>query len=158
HMNSHRARKKFLQLNCAAISEGLLESELFGHERGAFTGAHASRLGLIEATQGGTIFLDEIGEMPLATQAKLLRVLEERRIRRLGSSNTTSVDVRFIAATNRDLDKEVAAGRFRGDLFYRLSGIPLRIPPLRERPTEIEALARHFLSTFCARSHIPVPE
>lgn len=157
HANSHRARKKFLQLNCAAISESLLESELFGHERGAFTGAHAHRVGLIESTQGGTVFLDEIGEMPLSTQAKLLRVLEERQIRRLGSSTSIAVDVRFIAATNRDLEKEVAAGRFRGDLFYRLSGIPLRIPPLRERPTEVEALARHFLSTFCTRSRLPVP-
>lgn len=157
HAHSHRARKKFLQLNCAAISESLLESELFGHERGAFTGAHATRIGLIESTQGGTVFLDEIAEMPLATQAKLLRVLEERQIRRLGSSTSIVVDVRFVAATNRDLEREVAAGRFRGDLYYRLSGIPLRIPPLRERPTEIEPLARHFLGLFCERSHIPVP-
>ncbi len=158
HANSHRAGKKFLQLNCAAISEGLLESELFGHERGAFTGAHVQRVGLIESTQGGTVFLDEIGEMPLSIQAKLLRVLEERRIRRLGSSTSIGVDVRFVAATNRDIEKEIAAGRFRGDLYYRLSGIPLHIPPLRERPTEIELLARHFLSAFCARSRLPVPE
>lgn len=158
HTNSHRAGKKFLQLNCAAISEGLLESELFGHERGAFTGALAQRIGLLESTQGGTVFLDEIGEMPLSTQAKLLRVLEERRIRRLGSSTSITVDVRFVAATNRDIEKEIAAGRFRGDLYYRLSGIPLHIPPLRERPTEIEPLARHFLSAFCTRSRLPVPE
>lgn len=158
HQNSSRHARQFLQLNCAALSESLLESELFGHERGAFTGAMTNRVGLLESTAGGTVFLDEIGEMPLATQAKLLRVIEERRIRRLGSNNSLPIDVRFVAATNRDMETEVAEGRFRGDLYYRISGIALHLPALRERPTEIEPLARYFLREQCLRLKVAVPD
>jgi two-component system response regulator AtoC len=155
HRKSPRAEKPFLKLNCAALPEALLESELFGHERGAFTGAHASKAGLLEATEGGTVFLDEIGELPLGTQAKLLRVLEERVVLRLGSSKPREINVRFVTATNRDLYKEARAGRFREDLYYRVSGMILRIPPLRERRSEIEPLARHFLRVFCNKTAIP---
>ncbi len=158
HENSRRSSKPFLQLNCAALAETLLESELFGHEKGAFTGASTSRPGLLESAQGGTIFLDELGEMPLSTQTKLLRVLEERRIRRLGSTRSIDIDVRFVAATNREMNVEVALGRFREDLFYRISGINLKVPPLRERKSEIEPLARHLLTSFCMKSGIDVPE
>jgi len=158
HVNSRRVGGQFLRLNCVALSDSLLESELFGHEKGAFTGATHSRAGLLESTSGGTVFLDEIGEMPLKTQAKLLRVLEERRIMRVGSTRSRTVDVRFVAATNRNLQREIARGTFRGDLFYRISGIQLRIPALRERREELEPLARHFLKTFCRRSGVPVPE
>lgn len=158
HQNSSRHARQFLQLNCAALSESLLESELFGHEKGAFTGAVNNRVGLLESTAGGTVFLDEIGEMPLTTQAKLLRVIEERRIRRLGSNKSHPIDVRFVAATNRDMEREVTEGRFRGDLYYRISGIMLHLPALRERPTEIEPLARHFLREQCLRLKIAVPE
>lgn len=158
HVNSRRVGGQFLRLNCVALSDSLLESELFGHEKGAFTGATHSRAGLLESTSGGTVFLDEIGEMPLKTQAKLLRVLEERRIMRVGSTRSRTVDVRFVAATNRNLQREIARGTFRGDLFYRISGIQLRIPALRERQDELEPLARHFLQTFCRRSGVPVPD
>jgi two-component system, NtrC family, response regulator AtoC len=158
HHASLRVDKPLLKVNCGAIAENLLESELFGHEKGAFTGAHATHAGLFEATAGGTIFMDEIGEMPPATQVKLLRVLEERRIRRVGGSKSLPIDVRFIAATNRDLEAEVARGRFRQDLYYRISGIVLRIPPLRQRKSEIEPLARHFLGVFCMASRIRIPE
>lgn len=157
HRKSHRNEAPFLKLNCAALPEALLESELFGHERGAFTGAHAAKVGLLESTEGGTVFLDELGELPLGTQAKLLRVLEERIVLRLGSNKPREINVRFVTATNRDLYKEARAGRFREDLYYRVSGMILRIPPLRERPSEIEALARHFLRTFCARTNTPEP-
>lgn len=158
HNASHRSKKQLLKVNCGAISENLLESELFGHERGAFTGAHAARAGLFETAAGGTIFMDEIGEMPLATQVKLLRVLEEKSIRRVGASKSIAIDVRFVAATNRDLEYEVARGRFRRDLYYRISGIMLRLPPLRERKSEIEPLSRHFLASFCMASRIRIPE
>jgi len=158
HEHSRRRMRPFLQINCAALAETLLESELFGHEKGAFTGATNMRQGLLESAQGGTVFLDELGEMPLSTQAKLLRVLEERRIRRLGASRYVDIDVRFVSATNRDLVTEVAAGRFREDLYYRISGISLLIPPLRERIGEIEPLARHFLMAFCVKSGIAAPE
>jgi two-component system, NtrC family, response regulator AtoC len=158
HHASVRAHRPLLKVNCGAIAENLLESELFGHEKGAFTGAHAARAGLFESTAGGTIFMDEIGEMPLTTQVKLLRVLEERQIRRVGASKNIPIDVRFIAATNRDLQIEVARGRFRQDLYYRISGIVLQIPPLRQRPSEIEPLARHFLGLFCMTSRIRIPE
>ena len=144
HRRSPRAARTFLRLHCAAISETLLESELFGHERGAFTGAHAAKPGLLETADGGTVFLDEIGELPPATQVKLLRVLEERSILRIGGLRPRPVDVRFVAATNRDLAAEVVAGRFRRDLFFRLNGISLVVPPLRERREEIVGLARHF--------------
>jgi two-component system, NtrC family, response regulator AtoC len=136
---------RFIQINCAALSESLLESELFGYERGAFTGATAQKRGLIEAAAGGSLLLDEIGELPLATQAKLLRVIEQREVLRLGSTQPMPVDVRFIAATNRDLVAAVAAGTFRADLFYRLDGVTLCIPPLRERPGAIVPLALGFL-------------
>lgn len=157
HRRSPRAKHPFLKLNCAALPESLLEGELFGHERGSFTGAHATKTGLIEATDKGSVFLDEIGEMPLSTQSKLLRVIEERTVLRIGASKSRTVDVRFITATNRVLSAEVRAGRFRSDLYYRISGLLLEIPPLRQRTIEIEPLARHFLATFCRRSHIAIP-
>jgi len=145
HRASPRAAKPFLALNCAALTESLVESELFGYERGAFTGANQAKVGLLEAAAGGTVFLDEIGEMPLPTQAKLLRVLETRQVLRVGATQTRAIDVRFLAATNRDLEEEVAEKRFREDLYFRLNVITLEIPPLRERPEEIEPLARMFL-------------
>jgi DNA-binding NtrC family response regulator len=146
HRLSPRADKPCLRLNCAAFTETLLESELFGYEKGAFTGANQSKAGLLETAQGGTVFLDEIGEMPLSLQAKLLRVIEERRVMRVGGLKDRPIDVRFVAATNRDLQGEIAAGRFRQDLYYRLDGISINIPPLRERPGEIEELARLFIN------------
>jgi two-component system response regulator AtoC len=158
HQRSPRSGGPFLLLNCAALSETLLESELFGHEKGAFTGAHSSKAGLLESTAGGTVFLDEIGELSLGTQAKLLRVLEERSVLRVGATKPRRIDVRFVTATNRDLTREVRAGRFRGDLYYRISGLVVRIPPLRERLTEIEPLARHFLAEFCGQMGQKVPE
>ena len=158
HQRSPRRNGPFLLLNCAALSETLLESELFGHEKGAFTGAHASKAGLLESTAGGTVFLDEIGELALGTQAKLLRVLEERSVLRVGATKPRRIDVRFVTATNRDLTREVRAGRFRGDLYYRISGLVVRIPPLRDRLSEIEPLAQHFLTDFCEQLGQPVPE
>ena len=158
HQRSNRRTKPFLRLNCAALSESLLESELFGHERGAFTGANAAKPGLLESTDQGTVFLDEIGEMPLSIQAKLLRVLEERSILRVGATKPRPIDVRFIWATNRDLRAEATAGRFRNDLYYRIAGVEFAIPPLRRRQIEIEPLARLFLRGFCERSGLVVPE
>ena len=137
HFHGDRAEKPFVPINCTAIPEGLLESELFGHVRGAFTGAHASKRGLFEKADGGTLFLDEIGDMGLVLQGKLLRVLQDREIRPVGGTQSVRVDVRIIAATNRDLEAEIAAGRFREDLFYRLNVIPVHIPPLRERPEDV---------------------
>jgi two-component system, NtrC family, response regulator AtoC len=157
HRRSRRADARFLLLNCAALPENLLESELFGHERGAFTGAHSTKAGLLEATDGGTVFLDEIGELPLGTQAKLLRVFEERTVMRLGATKSRPINVRFVTATNRDLARQVRAGLFRSDLYYRISGLVLRIPPLRQRPTEIEPLARYFLRRFCESLRRPEP-
>ncbi len=144
HRLSARAAKPFVKLNCSAIVESLIESELFGHERGAFTGATSARAGLFEAGDGGTVFLDEIGELPLAVQAKLLRVLEERVVRRVGATTGKILDVRFICATNRVLADEVEEGRFRRDLYYRINGVTISIPPLRERRAEIAGLARAF--------------
>jgi transcriptional regulator with PAS, ATPase and Fis domain len=144
HRLSSRADKPFLKLNCAAFSEQLLESELFGHERGAFTGAMTTKPGLLETADTGTVFLDEVGELPLALQAKLLRVLEDRKVLRVGALKPREIDVRFVAATNRDLEAEVRAGSFRQDLYFRLNGISVYIPPLRERVSEIEPLARSF--------------
>jgi DNA-binding NtrC family response regulator len=151
HQRSPRRAAPLVQVNCAALTDSLLESELFGHQRGAFTGAAGERVGLIEAADGGTVFLDEVGELSAPAQAKLLRVVEDRRVVRVGSSSGRPVDVRFVAATNRDLESEVAAGRFRRDLYFRIAGAVLRIPPLRERPGEIEALARSFLAQSAAR-------
>jgi DNA-binding NtrC family response regulator/pSer/pThr/pTyr-binding forkhead associated (FHA) protein len=149
HRLSPRRDRPLLCVNCAGLTESLVESELFGHERGAFTGAVQAKPGLLETAQGGTVFLDEIGELPIATQAKLLRVIEEREVRRIGSTKTRPIDVRFITATNRDLESDAERGRFRSDLFFRLNGISLAIPPLRERVTEIAGLARSFVKGAC---------
>jgi DNA-binding NtrC family response regulator len=150
---SSRARKPFVVVDCGAISPNLIESELFGHVRGAFTGADRDRMGAFEAAQGGTVFLDEIGELPLEMQPKLLRALEAREVRRLGETQTRKVDVRVVAATNRQLEREVNQGRFREDLFFRLSVVTLRIPPLRERPEDIELLVNVFLDALDATKH-----
>jgi two-component system response regulator AtoC len=157
HRWSLRSDGPFLKLNCAALTDTLLESELFGHERGAFTGAHAAKPGLLESTDGGTVFLDEIGEISAGLQAKLLRVLEERAVIRVGSTKPRRINVRFVTATNRDLAARVQGGQFRSDLYYRISGLVIRIPPLRQRPSEIEPLARHFLREFSTRAGQPVP-
>ncbi|GAB4345663.1 MAG: acetoacetate metabolism transcriptional regulator AtoC [Desulfobulbaceae bacterium] len=148
HMNSPRADKPFVRINCAAIPEGLIESELFGHEKGAFTGAHARKRGKFELADGGTLLLDEIGELPLSLQAKLLRVLQESTYERVGGTGTIQVDIRLLCATARDLEAAVEEGSFRQDLFYRLNVIPLLLPPLRERKEDIPALTSHFLHQF----------
>jgi DNA-binding NtrC family response regulator len=145
HFSGARAARSFVPINCTAIPEGLLESELFGHVRGAFTGAHVTKRGLFEQAAGGTLFLDEIGDMGLGLQGKLLRVLQDREIRPVGGTQSVKVDVRIIAATNRELRTEIEAGRFRRDLFYRLNVIPIEIPPLRDRPEDIPLLAEAFL-------------
>jgi DNA-binding NtrC family response regulator len=145
HFHGPRARRAFVPINCTAIPEGLLESELFGHVRGAFTGAHATKRGLFEKAVGGTLFLDEIGDMGPGLQSKLLRVLQDREIRPVGGTQAVKVDVRIVAATNKDLGEEMESGRFREDLYYRLNVIPIEIPPLRERPEDIPALAEAFL-------------
>jgi DNA-binding NtrC family response regulator len=151
HERSDRAHEPFVKINCAAIPEGLLESELFGHERGAFTGAASRKPGRFELAHRGTLFLDEIGEMPLASQPKLLRALQEGRFFRVGGTETIDVDVRLVAATNRDLHREVAEGRFREDLFYRLHVVPIELPPLRERRGDIPELVRFFIERFNRR-------
>jgi DNA-binding NtrC family response regulator len=145
HFHGARADKPFIPINCTAIPEGLLESELFGHVRGAFTGAHTSKRGLFEKAHGGTLFLDEIGDMGLGLQSKLLRVLQDQEIRPVGGTQTVKVDVRIVAATNRDLETEIAAGRFREDLYYRLNVIPIHLAPLRERPEDIPSLVDAFV-------------
>ena len=148
HRASLRSKERFVQVNCAAIPEELIESELFGHEKGAFTGATEKQIGKFEMADRGTIFLDEVGDMSPKTQAKVLRVLQEGEVERLGSSRTIKVDVRVIAATNKDLEEEIAQGRFRDDLYFRLSVIPISVPPLRERAEDIPALVQHFVGQF----------
>lgn len=152
HQQSARSDKPFVPINCGAIPKDLLESELFGHEKGAFTHALRTRAGRFELADGGTIFLDEIGEMDLSLQVKILRVLQEKEIERVGGSGVKKVDVRIIAATNRDLEAEVQAGRFREDLFYRLNVIPIHLPPLRERGGDIAILADHFITHFSRKN------
>lgn len=152
HMNSDRRKGPYVAFNCAAITESLFEAELFGHEKGAFTGADKRREGLFALADKGTLFLDEVGEIPLLMQAKLLRVLQEREVQPLGSGKNIDIDVRIIAATNRDLEKEVEEGRFREDLFYRINVVSLILPPLRERIEDIPLLAQHFLKKFAERN------
>ncbi|MFQ5675095.1 MAG: sigma-54 interaction domain-containing protein [bacterium] len=154
HAQSHRKDNPIVIVNCGAIPEGILESELFGHEKGAFTGAVGARKGYFEMADNGTIFLDEIGEMPLATQVKLLRVLENKDFMRVGGTRVQSVDVRVIAATNKDLEKAVKTGEFREDLYYRLNAFHIRIPPLRERRDDIRLLVSRISSDVCKQNHI----
>ncbi len=155
HDASPRREKPFVSISCAAIPEGLLESELFGHEKGAFTGAIRRKLGRFELAHEGTLFLDEIGDVPPAIQVKLLRVLQERRFERVGGEETVDVDVRLVSATNRDLAAAVKAGRFREDLYYRLDVVPVVLPPLRERPGDVEELARHLVARIAPRHGRP---
>ncbi len=152
HQNSLRVDKPFIKVNCAALHENLLESELFGHEKGAFTGADTKRLGRFEQADGGTLFLDEIGDMSMVTQTKILRVLQEGEFERVGGEKTIRVDVRIIAATNKDLQEEVKKNNFRLDLFYRLSVIPINIPPLRDRKEDITLLAEHFMKKYAKKN------
>ncbi len=154
HLQSRRSDRPFVEVNCAAIPEELIESELFGHEKGAFTGAASQKLGKFELAHGGTIFLDEIADMSLMTQAKVLRVLQESTFERVGGTEPIEVDVRVIAATNKSLEKEIAAGSFREDLYYRLNVIPFHVPSLRERPEDIPILARSFVEEFCSEAGI----
>ena len=151
HELSPRAAGPFVRLNCATLPEPLLENELFGHERGAFTGALGTKIGLLEAADGGTVFFDEIGDLALSLQAKLLHVVESSELTRLGGVRARRIDVRFVSATNRPLDDDVRNGRFRTDLYHRLAGVVVKVPPLRQRPSEIEPLARHFLARACER-------
>ncbi len=152
HYQSARAARAFVEVNCAAIPEDLIESELFGHEKGSFTGATAQKKGKFDLAHGGTLFLDEIADMSLKTQAKILRILQEQRFERVGGNETILVDVRVIAATNKNLEQEIKAGRFREDLFYRLNVIPFRVPALRERSTDVALLAKNFLDGFARES------
>ncbi|MCL5020961.1 MAG: sigma-54 dependent transcriptional regulator, partial [Bacteroidetes bacterium] len=152
HRLSQRKDSPFMTVNCAALSESLLESELFGHVKGAFTGAVRDRQGRFEVADSGTVFLDEISEIPTATQAKLLRFLQSREFERVGDTQTMKVDVRFIAATNRDIKQELAAGNFRDDLYYRIDGVSIKLPPLRDRPDDIPLLIKHFVKKFAGDS------
>src|SRR5215471_13878460 len=154
HRNSLRSRERFVQVNCAAIPEELIESELFGHEKGSFTGATEKQVGKFEQADRGTIFLDEVGDMSAKTQAKVLRVLQEGEVERLGSARTIKVDVRVIAATNKNLEEEIEKGRFREDLYFRLAVIPIQVPPLRERPEDIVLLVKHFMETISRESNL----
>jgi two-component system, NtrC family, nitrogen regulation response regulator NtrX len=154
HRNSLRSRERFVQVNCAAIPEELIESELFGHEKGSFTGATEKQVGKFEQADRGTIFLDEVGDMSAKTQAKVLRVLQEGEVERLGSARTTKVDVRVIAATNKNLEEEIEKGNFREDLYFRLAVIPIHVPPLRERPEDIAALIRHYMEYFSRENNV----
>ncbi len=157
HRNSLRSRERFIQVNCAAIPEELIESELFGHEKGSFTGATEKQIGKFEQADRGTIFLDEVGDMSAKTQAKVLRVLQEGEVERLGSARTIKVDVRVIAATNKDLEQEIEKGTFREDLYFRLSVIPIRVPPLRDRREDIPLLVRHFADLFSRDNNRRLP-
>jgi two-component system nitrogen regulation response regulator NtrX len=154
HRNSLRSRERFVQVNCAAIPEELIESELFGHEKGSFTGATEKQVGKFEQADKGTIFLDEIGDMSAKTQAKVLRVLQEGEVERLGSARTIKVDVRVIAATNKNLEEEIEKGHFREDLYFRLAVIPVYVPPLRERPDDVPQLVRHFMEHFSRDNNV----
>jgi transcriptional regulator with GAF, ATPase, and Fis domain len=156
HQRSHRSRGPFVRLNCAALSEGVLESELFGHERGAFTGAMRQHAGRFELAHRGTLFLDEIGAASPSVQVRLLRVLQEQEFERLGGTQTLRVDVRVIAATNAELRREVASGRFREDLFYRLDVLPVLLPPLRERREDIPLLVEHFIQAAANKNQRPL--
>jgi len=155
HFNSSRRKEAFVAVNCSAFPENLVEAELFGHEKGAFTGAERRREGRFEMADGGTLFLDEIGTLTSGVQAKLLRVLESRRFERLGSKETISVNIRLIAATNQDLEEDVAAKRFRADLYYRMNVVRLDLPPLRDRGSDVSVLASHFLERFCKTNNLP---
>ena len=157
HHLSARRDQPFVAINCAAIPETLIENELFGHERGAFTGANDRRQGKFELASGGTVFLDEIGELPLAVQGKLLRAIEEKVVDRIGGRAPVAVDVRVVAATNRNLSQMVADGSFRSDLYYRLNVFPIMVPALRERVDDIPALAEHFAQQCSSRMGRPVP-
>jgi DNA-binding NtrC family response regulator len=158
HFRSRRQQAPFVPVNCAAIPDNLLESELFGHVKGAFTDARQNKTGLFQAARGGTLFLDEVGEMPLVLQAKLLRVIEDKRVRPVGATEESPVDVRIVSATNSDLEASIAAGKFRADLYYRLATVTLVMPPLRERPEDIGPLIRHFLVRISAEAGRPIPE
>jgi DNA-binding NtrC family response regulator len=158
HFRSRRQQGPFVPVNCAAIPDNLLESELFGHVKGAFTDARQAKAGLFQTARGGTLFLDEIGEMPLLLQAKLLRVIEDKRVRPVGSTEETPVDVRIVSATNADLEEAIKAGKFRADLYYRLATVTLVLPPLRERPEDILPLVRHFLARASAEAGRSAPE
>lgn len=158
HGYSNRADKPLISVNCGAIPEGILESELFGHKKGSFTGAVETRKGYFELADGGTLFLDEIADTPLTTQVKLLRAIENKEFMRIGAETVTKVDVRIIAATNKDLQKEVASKKFREDLYFRLKAVTLHIPPLRERKIDIEPLTLHFINEYCKNAKIPAPE
>ena len=157
HERSSFCDKPFIAINTATLPENLLENELFGHEKGAYTGAHDMKKGQFELADGGTIFLDEIGELPVSIQAKLLRVLQEKKFYRLGGTREHHANFRLITATNRTLDKEVKAKNFREDLYYRLNVIPVKIPPLRERPDDVPALINHFVKRYCKENQIPIP-
>jgi two-component system, NtrC family, nitrogen regulation response regulator NtrX len=154
HRNSLRSRERFVQVNCAAIPEDLIESELFGHEKGSFTGATEKQVGKFEQADRGTIFLDEVGDMSAKTQAKVLRVLQEGEVERLGSARTIKVDVRVIAATNKNLEEEIGKGHFREDLYFRLAVIPISVPPLRARPEDIPTLVRHYMEFFSRENNV----
>jgi two-component system nitrogen regulation response regulator NtrX len=154
HRNSLRSRERFIQVNCAAIPEELIESELFGHEKGSFTGATEKQVGKFEQADRGTIFLDEVGDMSQKTQAKVLRVLQEGEVERLGSARTIKVDVRVIAATNKNLEEEIEKGGFREDLYFRLAVIPIHVPPLRERPEDVPVLVRHYMEYFSRQNNV----
>jgi transcriptional regulator with GAF, ATPase, and Fis domain len=156
HINSARESRPFVRVNCAALAPGVLESELFGHEKGSFTGAMARRLGRFEMADGGTLFLDEVGDLPSDVQVKLLRVLQEREFERVGGSETIKVDVRVVSATHRDLEKQIADGTFREDLYYRLNVFPIVLPPLRDRASDIAVLAEHFVQKYAPAAGKPV--